>query len=303
MVSVSLCMIVKNEELILARCLNSVKDLVDEIIIVDTGSVDGTIKIAEQFTEKVYEFEWIDDFSAARNFSFSKATKEYIFWLDADDVLFPEDQEKFLKLKSRLDSGVDTVRMVYVLNRDAQGRMINSLHRNRLVKASRNFRWSGAVHELLHVSGKSITTDICVSHLSVKSHKTDRNLKIYEALLENGEELSPRDQFYYANECFEHGMYERAIKFYRCFLNTKRGWAEDCIRACDLAAESFLQLEKVTEAENILYESFLYDSPRANICCKLGYIYLYIKKNYRQAIYWYTAVRYGLRESYRSIDK
>lgn len=103
------------------------------------------------------------------------------------------------------------------------------------------------------------------------------------------EELSPRDLFYYANECFEHDMYERAVKYYRHFLDTKQGWEEECIRACDLAAEAFLQSGKTAEAEKILYESFQYDSPRANICCKLGYIYLYHKKNYRQALYWYKS--------------
>lgn len=78
MITISLCMIVKNEERILARCLDSVKDLVDEIVIVDTGSVDATRRIAQTYTDRVYDFTWIDDFSAARNFAFSKATCEYI---------------------------------------------------------------------------------------------------------------------------------------------------------------------------------------------------------------------------------
>ena len=76
MITISLCMIVKNEERILARCLDSVKDLVDEIIIVDTGSADATKRIAAEYTDKIYDFTWIDDFSAARNFAFSKAVLE-----------------------------------------------------------------------------------------------------------------------------------------------------------------------------------------------------------------------------------
>ena len=79
MITISLCMIVKNEERILARCLDSVKDLVDEIIIVDTGSADATKRIAAEYTDKIYDFTWIDDFSAARNFAFSKATGDYIY--------------------------------------------------------------------------------------------------------------------------------------------------------------------------------------------------------------------------------
>ena len=73
MITISLCMIVKNEKDTLGRCLESVKDIVDEIVIVDTGSSDETKEIAGRFTSNIYDFEWIDDFSAARNYSFSKA--------------------------------------------------------------------------------------------------------------------------------------------------------------------------------------------------------------------------------------
>src|SRR5690625_7736480 len=92
MVTISLCMIVKNEEDVLARCLESVHHLVDEINIVDTGSTDNTIAIAKRYTNRVFQFEWTGKFKDARNESFKHATKEYIFYLDADDVLIEEDQ-------------------------------------------------------------------------------------------------------------------------------------------------------------------------------------------------------------------
>ena len=85
MITVSLCMIVKDEEEVLDRCLSGMKDLVDEMIIVDTGSKDRTKEIAGRYTDKVFTFEWTDDFSAARNFSFSKASMEYCMWMDAKE--------------------------------------------------------------------------------------------------------------------------------------------------------------------------------------------------------------------------
>ena len=109
MITISLCMIVKNEEAVLARCLDSVKEVVDEIVIVDTGSTDKTKEIAAQYTGLVYDFAWDDDFSAARNASFSRATKDFILWLDADDVLLPADRQMLGQLKQTLPCDIDVV--------------------------------------------------------------------------------------------------------------------------------------------------------------------------------------------------
>ena len=87
-------MIVKDEQDVIERCLESVKDVVDEIIIVDTGSTDKTKQIVSKYTDKIYDFEWVNDFAKARNYSFSKATKDYILWLGADDVILDEDLVK-----------------------------------------------------------------------------------------------------------------------------------------------------------------------------------------------------------------
>ena len=100
-------MIVKNEELVLGRCLDSVKKLVDEIVIVDTGSTDNTKNIAKEYTDKIYDFIWIDDFSAARNYSFSKGTKDFILWLDADDIILEKDALDFMELKKSLSLSTD----------------------------------------------------------------------------------------------------------------------------------------------------------------------------------------------------
>lgn len=89
--SISLCVITKNEEELLEECLHSVNGLVDEMIVVDTGSTDKTISCAKKCKAKVYEYPWNDDFSEARNFSLSKATKDWILVLDADEILVKKD--------------------------------------------------------------------------------------------------------------------------------------------------------------------------------------------------------------------
>ena len=114
MATISLCMIVKNEEKVLARCLDSVKPAVDEIVILDTGSTDATKDVAARYTDRIYDFPWVDDFSAARNASFAKASMTFTMWLDADDVLLPEDLEALIQLKSQLDTlDADVIMFIY----------------------------------------------------------------------------------------------------------------------------------------------------------------------------------------------
>jgi hypothetical protein len=102
--SLSVCLITKNEEKNIARALRSVKKIADEVIVADTGSTDKTVEIATGLGAQVYNFPWIDDFSAARNFAISQAHSDWIFWLDADEELLPESQDEVLQCLQRRDA-------------------------------------------------------------------------------------------------------------------------------------------------------------------------------------------------------
>ncbi|MBN7772600.1 glycosyltransferase [Clostridium aminobutyricum] len=286
MITISLCMIVKNEEETLARCLNSVQEIVDEIIIVDTGSVDLTKKIASEFTDKIFDFQWIDDFSAARNESFSKAAKEYILWLDADDILLPEDIEKFKHLKQTLSSDVDVVMMQYNTVFDKQGRPTFSYKRERLVKRISHFLWKEPVHEYIQMNGKIINSDIAVTHAKPETRVSNRNIQIYEKQLENGKPLSIRGMYYYSKELKDHGRHEEAIKQFEQFLNTGNGWVEDNIVACQEMAKCYKALGDEKNALLSMFRSFYYDNPRAETCCQIAYFFK-SKNEYDKAIFWF----------------
>lgn len=286
MITISLCMIVKNEEEVIGRCLDSVSGLVDEINIVDTGSTDETKDIVKKYTNRIFDFPWIDDFAAARNFSFQQATKKYILWLDADDVFTEENREKFKILKQSLQQSTDSVSMGYQLSFDNEGNVTSFLKRNRLVKKDNKFLWIGAVHEYLAVSGNIYDSDVAVTH-SPLSHDHERNLRIYNKIVDSGGILTPRDTFYYANELVDHSKFEEAIHYYESFLNSELGWIEDNIRACFKLADCYHALNDNGRELNSTLRTLTYDVPRPEACCRLGYYFMQQNKN-TEAIYWYS---------------
>ncbi|MFB9330814.1 glycosyltransferase [Paenibacillus aurantiacus] len=285
MITVSLCMIVRDEEDTLERCLSSVVSAVDEIIIVDTGSTDQTRDIAGRFTDQIYDFKWIDDFAAARNYAFDLATKDYILWLDADDLMQEEACNKLIRLKETLDPTIDSVTMDYLLAFDEYGNATSSVRRNRLVKRQNHFRWIGAVHEYLEVWGNILHSDIEVTHCSIR-HDSDRNITIYEKRLSAGESFSPRDLYYYANELVDHRRFKEAIRYYRQFLDSRQGWMEDNISACGRLADCFHELGDREQEYASILRSFQYDRPRAEFCCRLGYHFLQ-SNEIQTSIFWY----------------
>lgn len=291
MVTISLCMIVKNEEAVIKRCLESVKEVVDEIIVVDTGSRDRTKEIAEEEGAQVYQFPWIDDFAAARNFSFSKAAMDYCLWLDADDVLLSEDRRRLMKLKETLESDIDMVMMKYNTAFDSKGKPVFSYYRERLVRNFGEDQWIGAIHEVIPPRGKVIYSTIAVTHKKIGEGDPDRNLRIFEKLLREGKDLDPRQRFYYARELFYHARYEEASEEFLNFLHSEQGWVENEIEACRQLAQCYQKLGREREVLSALLKSLEYDVPRAETCCDIG-AYFMGREQYRQAIYWYqTAVR------------
>lgn len=286
MLTISLCMIVKNEECIIERCLDSVQHLVDEINIIDTGSTDRTKDIVRSYTSRIFDFTWCDDFSKARNFSFQQATKDYIFWLDADDVMTTEHQHKLLQLKNSLYPNVDAVSMEYYVTMDADGCVESSEKRFRLVKRARNFQWQGAVHEYLDVSGQLYHSDIAVTHLPRKSD-VHRNIRIYERLKKEGHPFSARDTFHYANEFKNHQRFLEAINHYNSFLDSTLGSTDNNIQACLNLADCHQQLHDSKQATQAVLQSLLYDRPRPETCCRMGHFFMEQLKN-KEAIYWYS---------------
>lgn len=286
MITISLCMIVKNEEKVLKRCLDSAKDIADEIIIVDTGSTDKTKDIAYSFTNTVYDFKWVDDFSKARNYSFSKATKDYILWLDADDVILEQDKNKFIELKNTLDTSIDIVMMKYNVGFDENGNVNFSYYRERLLKRVKKYEWESPIHEVIVPQGNLKYSDICITHKKEDSTYSTRNLEIFEKLIAKNVILDARQLYYYARELMYNEKYEKAISYYNIFLSHPNAWIENKINACIDLSNCYNKINNDDMCISSLFRSFEYDTPRAEICTNIG-IYFMQKANYNLAIYWF----------------
>lgn len=205
MVTFSLCMIVKNEEKVLARCLDSIAPIMDEIIIVDTGSTDNTKSIAAKYTDKIYDFEWIDDFAAARNFSFSKATCDYIYVADADEYVSPENLERLHNLKQYILPEIDIVQMHYITK--AEFNTVQNFSdelRPKLFKRLREFLWIDPIHETVRLTPIVFDSDICIEHLPESFHHK-RDFEIFYKAYKREGDLSDRIGKMWATELLKCG--------------------------------------------------------------------------------------------------
>ncbi len=287
MTAFSVCMIVKNEEEVLERCLQCITSFADEIIIVDTGSTDKTKEIASKYTHHIYDFPWCNDFSKARNFSFSKASKDFIMWLDADDIILKEDQQKLCELKKRISDTVSMVMMKYHTAFDKEGNPTFTFYRERLLNRKMNHQWNGAVHEAITPAGIIVYEDISIMHKKTKVSDPNRNLAIYEALIQQKKSLDPREQHYYGRELYDHGEYHKAIRIFEAYLKEGKGWKENQIEACLLAGNCFMALEKREKGIIAYLKSFIYDEPRAEICCAIGDYFIH-QSRWEEATFWYN---------------
>lgn len=262
--TVSLCMIVRDEEAVLGRCLDRVRGRVDEIILADTGSRDRTREIGAAYGARVYDFPWRDDFAAARNFAFSKGTMDYLLWLDADDLL-PEATAG--ALRSLADGKSDLVMLPYHTGFDSRGRCSFWCWRERLVRREAGFRWVGAVHECIVPAGRVTRADFPVEHRPGEKPLSDRNLRILQRQLEQTGTLPPRERYYYGRELLEQGQKAEAAAQFAAFLRDPGGWGPDRTAARRLLAGCTEDPERRLE---LLLAGLGEGPPEPGLCCDLG---------------------------------
>lgn len=268
----SLCMIVKNEEDHLARCLESARDVADEIIVVDTGSSDRSVEIARSFGARVFHYAWAGDFGAARNFSLEQARGAWILYLDADEALVADDIPHLRPLLTRSEADGYFVRCI---NHIGEGFGASAVvhPQFRLFRNRPQYRFRGAIHEqILSVvvadGGRVEAAPIRINHYgylrraTFDKDKSRRNIGIIEGRLAEDPENSFM-RFSLGMEFMRLGEFDRAIAEYRrSFQNLQgvdEGYSAALIRnigACLLQLKRFDELVRVVDDALDVYPDY-----------------------------------------------
>lgn len=240
----SVCMIVKDEEALLPRCLGSVQDIADEIIIIDTGSTDRTKQIAEEYGAKLFDYSWTNDFAAARNESLRHATGDWILVLDADEYLAEDEHQKW---KGFLEQEKPSNRYVYsmdVINFTGDNEFddeITTAPITRLLPNSMGIHFEGPIHEQLtrghlgvlihkHISLNIYHTGYQTQRI-VEKNKHERNMSIFNEMKKN-KKFSDYDWFTLGNQHRFAKEEEEALRCYERALtgSDPRGpWTSHCL--------------------------------------------------------------------------
>lgn len=304
MITISVCMIVLNEETNLGICLKSLQPVADEIIVVDTGSTDRTKEVARKFTDKVYDFAWTGSFADARNFAFSKATCDYIYSADADESLDDENVAKILQMKQVLLPEIDIVQMYYC-NQLENNTIYNfdKELRPKLYKRLREWTWEEIIHEAVRLDPIIYDSDIEIIHRPGPGHAS-RDLAAFRRLSEkemtessemgddSGDKtisMSPRLIDIYCKELYIAGTDEDFSESYVFFreLSDREGFEKDlvarifavCARACRIKGDMAGLMKYVTRAA-------AGEMMCSELCCELAE-YMVSVGDMNEAALWY----------------
>lgn len=241
---ITACIICKNEEDLIETCLQSLTGI-DEIIVIDTGSTDGTVGIVSRYTDKIFtDYKWDDDFAEARNYALQFATGDYIVSIDADEVLLTSITDLKKQLEEIGEYNALNVTMVWDEN-----------HSHKVPRIFKNgLKWVGRCHEAISCNKKE--SDIKIQYRKSPTHTTDpdRNLRILTKSVT--ESPTPRDLFYLSREYFERQNYIECMNWILKYIKVSN-WRYEKSDAYLTLARCLWQLQRGDEARLAVLQAIL----------------------------------------------
>ena len=218
--TLSVCLFVRDEERVLGRVLSAAVQFADELIVVDTGSKDKSIQIAREYTDLVFSEPWPDSFARARNSAASKASCEFVMWLDADDVMRDEDIRKLLELKKRLTPGTDVVFLTY----RNYGHLTDMGLRDRIHRRGLACLNEGDAHEAVPIDSSwnlMFCPEITIFHKKEYVNDPTRNMRIFDSILKAGNLSDAYELSFYCRELAQRDDADRALAAWQDLLDMK----------------------------------------------------------------------------------
>ena len=307
MIPISVCIITKNEAENLDKCLQSLTPYPFEIVVVDTGSTDNSKEIARKYTEKVFDFEWVNDFSAARNFSIGRASHNMIFVLDTDELLVEFDFDKVQQLIAEHPKSVGLIKRLDYFDVDSERHCQNSII-DRLFNR-KYYHYERPIHEILvpiaNISTTSYDLPIVADHfgyVGTAEKLYEKSMRDINLLLPEIEK-NPDEPYYYfqmAQSYLCMREHERAFEYFKIAMAHNPSPKEDYTRimVCNYG-NMLLDAENPQEVLPLLsfYDHY---ADNADYLCMIGVMYLQLNQPLKALPEFVKALSAPMRDSVES---
>lgn len=251
--TIGLAILAKNEEAMIARCLDSVA-WADQIVVVDTGSSDSTIEIALKYTEEVFlDFVWVDDFQLAQNHAKSKMKTDWILSLDCDEVLLSSEAE----VREAIEKAQDVLRVTMV----AEGDEKNIFYFGRIFRNSPDIFWEATIHKHLNIPGVGEDIgNVRIMYGRSPAHDLDpdRSLRMLESAVARAENL-PRNLYYLGREYYYKERYQDSLDTLKRYVQIAH-WAGELADAYLIMSQCYAFMGNAEQTATYCFQAILTNS-------------------------------------------
>jgi len=287
----TLCLIVKDEEKRLTTCLHSFSGLYSHLVIVDTGSTDATKEIAKEWKADVYDFNWINDFAAARNFALSKVTTPWVMVVDADDLINEENKKLLQQALEKVTEGTNGIFLPYVYSTVKKEAGFTT-YLPRIWKVALGYQYTLPIHEYLDIPKVDITKFIRLPYQIIHSKTPEAFTKSIErnlAILKAAVKKSPQQHrllFYLGRDNKSAGNFQEALHWYAKFVQLPDASKDEVNRAYLGMGECYIKINDLRSAKAAYHQAMQANPNFIEAYLQLGDLALQAR-HYKKAVCYY----------------